>query len=198
MIYAIPLLITQLSGILNDGIDRVLFKILIKDADKALYFLGIYGANIKIALIIVLFTQAFRYAYEPFVFSKSKDINSKETYAEVMKIYVYVASLFYLIVNIYIELFKYIEGEKFWVGLNIVPIVMISYILSGIAFNLSIWYKLIDKTFYGIIITISGIIVKIIINIMYIEKYNYIACAWSNIFSYLTMIIISYALEKIL
>ena len=194
--YSLPLLITQIRGILNDGIARILIKVLIKDTEKSLYYLGIYGANIKLALIIFLFTQAFRYAYEPFVFKKAEEKNSKEVYAEIMKIYLFISLVFYIFVNIYIDYFKYIEGQNFWIGLNIVPIVMISYILSGISFNLSIWYKLTNKTYYGIIITVIGIIIKSIINILFIKKYTYIACAWSNVISYLVMIFISYFLEK--
>jgi len=194
--YSLPLLITQLSGILNDGLDRILLKIFIKNKDEALYYLGIYGANLKLALIIVLFTQAFRYAYEPFVFKKAKEKNSKELYAEIMKAYIIISLFFYLIVNFYIDIFKYMEGKKFWVGLNVVPVIMSSYILSGIAFNLSIWYKIIDKTYFGIIITLTGIFIKVITNILFIEKYNYMSCAWSNVLSYLVMIIISYTFEK--
>ena len=150
--------------------------------------LGIYGACIKIAMIMVMITQAFRYAYEPFVFGKSKDSDNKATYAQAMKYYIIFTLLAFLCVMGYMDLLRYIVGRSYWEGLEIVPIVMAAEILFGIFFNLSFWYKLTDRTIWGAYFSGIGAVVLIAIDILLIPRFSYWACAWAGFISYGTCV----------
>lgn len=191
MLYSWPILILGVAGILNQSADRIIFPYIYKGSDMNTQ-LGIYGAASKIAMIMVLITQAFRYAYEPFVFSKAKDKDNRDTYAKVMKYFLIFTLLAYLVVIGYMDVLKHIIGHDYWDGLRVVPIVMIGTIMYGIYFNLSFWYKLIDKTIWGAYFSGIGCVVLIISNVLFIPRYGYMACAWSGVTGYGTAMLISY------
>ena len=146
--YSWPILVLGIAGILNQTADKILFPYIYKGADAHAQ-LGIYGAASKIAMIMAMITQAFRYAYEPFVFGKAKDKDNRDTYAKAMKYFVVFTLLAFLAVIGYMDLLKYLIGPDYWSGLRVVPIVMAAEIMMGVYFNLSFWYKLIDKTIWG-------------------------------------------------
>lgn len=191
MSYSWPILILGIAGILNQTADRILFPYIYKGSDMNTQ-LGIYGAASKIAMIMALITQAFRYAYEPFVFGKAKENDNRETYAKVMKYFVIFTLFAYLVVIGYIDILKHIIGRDYWDGLRVVPIVMIGTMMYGIYFNLSFWYKLIDKTIWGAYFSGIGCTVLIISNIIFVPRFGYMACAWSGITGYGTSMLISY------
>lgn len=196
--YSWPILVFGIAGILNQTADKLIFPFVSSHAGKEVNVqLGIYGACVKIAMIMTLFTQAFRYAYEPFVFGKSKEKNSRETYAAAMKYFLIFAILAFLIVCGYLDIIKRIViAPDYWEGLKVTPIVMLSGILLGTYFNLSMWYKLIDKTWFGMIFSIAGCAVLIAVNIIFIPKYSYMACAWGGVAGYGTATILSYIFER--
>lgn len=191
--YTWPLLIMGLAGQLNQCASQIIFPFVYDGtAVEARAQLGIYGACIKIAMIMVMITQAFRYAYEPFVFGKSKDSDNKATYAQAMKYYIIFTLLAFLCVMGYMDLLRYIVGRSYWEGLEIVPIVMAAEILFGIFFNLSFWYKLTDRTIWGAYFSGIGAVVLIAIDILLIPRFSYWACAWAGFISYGTSVVLSY------
>lgn len=191
--YTWPLLVMGLAGQLNQCASQIIFPYAFSgNADEARVQLGIYGACIKIAMIMVMITQAFRYAYEPFVFGQSKEKNSKETYAKVMKYYVIFTLLAFLCVIGYMDLIRYIVGQSYWEGLEIVPIVMAAEIMFGVFFNLSFWYKLIDKTIWGAYFSGIGAVVLIAVDVVFIPRFSYWACAWAGFVSYTVSMLLSY------
>jgi O-antigen/teichoic acid export membrane protein len=155
--------------------------------------LGIYGACVKIAMIMTLITQAFRYAYEPFVFNKSKDKDSKDTYASAMKYFIVFTLFAFLIVMANMDILKrLIIAPDYWSGLRVTPIVMVAGILLGIYFNLSLWYKLVDKTIYGMWFSLAGCGALIAVNVIFIPQYSYMACAWGGVVGYGIATLLSY------
>ena len=191
--YTWPLLVMGLAGQLNQCASQIIFPYAFDgNADEARVQLGIYGACIKIAMIMVMITQAFRYAYEPFVFGQSKEKNSKETYAKVMKYYVIFTLLAFLCVVGYMDIIRYIVGKSYWEGLEIVPIVMAAEIMFGVFFNLSFWYKLIDKTIWGAYFSGIGAVVLIAVDVIFIPRFSYWACAWAGFVSYTVSMVLSY------
>jgi O-antigen/teichoic acid export membrane protein len=182
-----------LAGQLNQCASQIIFPYVYDgNAADARVQLGIYGACIKIAMIMVMITQAFRYAYEPFVFGKSKDKDNKDTYASAMKYYIIFTLLAFLCVMGYMDILRYIVGKSYWDGLEIVPIVMAAEIMFGIFFNLSFWYKLIDKTIWGAYFSGIGAVILIVVDILLIPRFSYWACAWAGFISYAISMIISY------
>ena len=191
--YAWPLLIMGLAGQLNQAASQILFPYLYDGTtEEAHAQLGIYGACIKIAMIMVMITQAFRYAYEPFVFGKSKDKDNKETYAQAMKFFIIFTLLAFLAVIGYLNALRYLVGESYWEGLRVVPIVMAAEIMFGIFFNLSFWYKLTDRTIWGAWFSGIGAVVLIIVDILFIPRFSYMACAWAGFCAYGVSMVISY------
>jgi len=189
--YSWPILVLGIAGILNQAADKLLFPYIYK-AGNAHEQLGIYSAASKIAMIMAMITQAFRYAYEPFVFGKSKDKDNRETYAKAMKFFVIFTLLAFLVVMAYLDILKYLIGKDYWSGLRVVPIVMAAEIMMGIYFNLSFWYKLIDKTIWGAWFSGIGCAVLIAINLIFVPQYGYIACAWAGFAGYGTAMTLSY------
>lgn len=190
--YSWPILILGIAGILNQTVDKMIFPLVYGDTETGKVELGIYGACVKIAMIMAMITQAFRYAYEPFVFGKAKDKNSGETYAAAMKYFIIFTLLAYLCVIGYLDVLKRIIAPDYWAGLRVVPIVMAAEIMMGIYFNLSFWYKLIDKTIWGAWFSAAGCIVLIAVNLIFIPKYSYMACAWGGFAGYATSMVLSY------
>lgn len=189
--YGWPILVLGIAGILNQTADKILFPYVYRGADAHAQ-LGIYGAASKIAMIMAMITQAFRYAYEPFVFGKSKDKDSRDTYARAMKYFIVFTLLAFLVVMGYMDILKYIIGAGYREGLKVVPIVMGAEIMMGIYFNLSFWYKLIDKTIWGAWFSGAGCIVLIAVNILAVPHFGYTACAWGGVAGYGTAMLLSY------
>ncbi len=190
--YSLPLLVLGIAGIMNQTLDKIIFPYLISNPDLAKSELGIYGACFKISMVMMMFTQAFRYAYEPFIFAQHKDKNSKEAYADAMKYFILFSYLIFLGMVFYLDIFKLLIQENYWVGLKVVPIVLFSYIFQGVFFNLSLWYKLVDKTMYGAWFSVLGLVITVAINIVFVPIYSYIASAWAAFACYLIMMLVSY------
>lgn len=189
--YSWPILVLGIAGILNQTADKILFPYIYKGGN-AHEQLGIYGAASKIAMIMAMITQAFRYAYEPFVFGKAKEKDNRNTYAEAMKFFVVFTLLAFLVVIGYLDLLKHIIGQGYWSGLKVVPIVMAAEIMMGVYFNLSFWYKLIDKTIWGAYFSGAGCAVLIAVNVIFVPRYGYMACAWAGFAGYATAMVLSY------
>ena len=190
--YSLPLVILGVAGILNQVADKIIFPFVYPDEAEATVELGIYGAASKIAMIMAMFTQAFRFAYEPFVFGKSKEKDSREMYAQAMKFFIIFTLLAFLAVMFYLDILRHIIGRDYWDGLRVVPIVMAAEIFMGIYFNLSFWYKLIDETRWGAYFSLTGCTILILMNVFLIPKYGYIACAWAGFTGYGVAMLLSY------
>jgi len=190
--YSLPLVILGVAGILNQVADKIIFPFVYPDEAEATVQLGIYGAASKIAMIMAMFTQAFRFAYEPFVFGKSKEKDSREMYAQAMKFFIIFTLLAFLAVMFYLDILRHIIGRDYWDGLRVVPIVMAAEIFMGIYFNLSFWYKLIDETRWGAYFSLTGCTILILMNVFLIPKYGYIACAWAGFTGYGVAMLLSY------
>lgn len=189
--YSWPILILGIAGILNQTADKILFPFIYDGADAKAQ-LGIYGAASKIAMIMALITQAFRYAYEPFVFGKSRDKDNKETYATAMNYFLAFTLLAFLAVMAGIDLLRYIIGRDYWEGLKVVPIVMAAEIMMGVYFNLSFWYKLTDRTIWGAIFSGIGCLALLAVNVLFVPRYGYMACAWGGFAGYGVAMLLSY------
>jgi len=190
--YSFPLLLLGIAGIMNQTIDKILFPVIYPNHTEAMKLLGIYGANSKIAMVMMMFTQAFRFAYEPFVFAQHKDSNSKAAYSDAMKFFVIFSLILVLSMTYYIDILKYIIGPEYRKGLTVVPIVLVSYLFQGIYFNLSLWYKLIDKTIWGAIFSSIGFVITLILNIVLVPTLNYFGSAWSAFIAYFVIMLLSY------
>jgi len=194
--YAFPLLILGLAGVANEMVvDRVLIKYLLPE-NIAAYQLGIYGMVFKIAIAMTIFTQAFRYAAEPFFFAIEKEKNSKIVYADVMKYFIILMTFMFLSIMLYMDIVKYFLGKEYYSGLKIVPILLYSHIFLGIFYNLSIWYKLSGQTRFGAYISILGTIISITLNIILIPRIGYVGSAWANFVCYAVMMVVSYFLGQ--
>ena len=190
--YSLPLVILGVAGILNQVADKIIFPFVYPDEAEATIQLGIYGAASKIAMIMAMFTQAFRFAYEPFVFGKSKEKDSREMYAQAMKFFIIFTLLAFLAVMFYLDILRHVIGRDYWDGLRVVPIVMAAEIFMGIYFNLSFWYKLIDETRWGAYFSLTGCIILILMNIFLVPKYGYLASAWAGFTGYGVAMLLSY------
>lgn len=193
--YSLPLLILGVAGVVSQAVAQITYPFLFDSEKEAFNQLGIYSACLKITVVITMFIQAFRYAYEPFFFGNNKDKNSTKSYADAMKYFVIFALFIFVAIMLYTDLIEYfmsIFGKKYAVGLNILPIAMLGEILFGIYFNLSVWYKLTDKTKYGAWFSVFGCVLQILINIIFVPIYGYIASAWATLISNLIIVGISY------
>jgi len=190
--YSWPILVLGVMGILNQVADKILFPKVYPDEAEANVELGVYGSCVKVAMIMAMITQAFRYAYEPIVFAKSKDADKNEYYALGMKYFFIFTLLAFLGVMGWLPLLRHLIGADYREGLRVIPIVMVAEIMMGIYFNLSFWYKLIDKTIYGALFSLAGCVVLLVINIWGIPRYSYMACAWGGVAGYGTAMLLSY------
>ncbi|MDD2559255.1 MAG: polysaccharide biosynthesis C-terminal domain-containing protein [Bacteroidales bacterium] len=194
--YSLPLLLLGIAGIMNQTFDKIIFKHLFEDQEYARAQLGIYGACYKIAVVMMMFTQAFRYAYEPYIFAKHRDGDNRQAYAEAMKYYIIFAFLVFLGVMFYLDIFKYIISTDYHEGLMVVPIVLMCYLFQGVFFNLSLWYKLTDRTRWGAYISMFGALITILGNILFVPRYGYVAAAWVSFVCFLLMMLISWWLGQ--
>ena len=189
--YSLPLLVLGVAGIMNQTLDRILFPYLYTGADAQAQ-LGIYGACFKVAMVMMMFTQAFRYAYEPFVFAKHKDRQSVEAYADAMKYYIIFSYLILLGVIFYLDIFRYIVSSAYWEGLKIVPIVLWTYVFQGVYFNLSFWYKLTDETQWGAYFSLIGLVITLVLQIVGVPLIGYWASCGSSLVCYFVIMLLSY------
>lgn len=189
--YSWPILVLGIAGILNQTADKIIYP-LVNDSATAQAELGVYGACVKVAMIMAMITQAFRYAYEPIVFAKTKDKDSKEYYAHAMKYFIIFTLVAFLCVMGYMDVLKRLIGPEYREGLAVVPIVMAAEIMMGIYFNLSFWYKIIDKTIWGAVFSITGCAVLVAVNVIFIPRYSYMACAWGGFAGYAVAMLFSY------
>ncbi len=194
--YSWPILILGIAGILNQVADKIVFPLVYPDPAQATVQLGIYGSCVKIAMIMAMITQAFRYAYEPIVFAKSKDGDKADYYAAAMKYFLVFTLLAFLCVVGWMPLLQYIIGEDYREGLAVVPVVMAAEMMMGVYFNLSFWYKLIDKTIYGAWFSLAGCAVLFAVNILLIPRFGYWACAWGGVAGYGTAMVLSYVVGQ--
>lgn len=190
--YAYPLLVAGLAGTVNEALDRILLKHLIPADQFPMEQLGIYGANFKMAVLMTLFVQMFKYAAEPFFFSKADDRNAKRLYADVMNFFVAAGLIIFLMVNIYLDTFILFIGESFREGAHIVPVILMANLIMGIFFNLSIWYKLTNKTLIGAVLVLLGAGITVVVNVVFIPRYGYVASAWAHLLCYSVMVLLSY------
>lgn len=194
--YSFPILVLGIAGIFNQTADKILFPFLFDDRTYANEQLGIYGACFKIAVVMVMFIQAFRYAYEPFIFAKNKSDDNKKAYSEAMKYFIIFALFIFLGVMFYIDILKYFVGQDYYPGLRVVPIVMLGELFFGIYFNLSLWYKLIDETQWGAYFSALGCLTTVLIILLFGPVYGYMACAWASFCCNLLMMLISYMIGQ--
>ena len=193
--YSLPLLVLGVCGIMNQTLDRILFPFFYDGADAQAQ-LGIYGACFKVAMVMMMFTQAFRYAYEPFVFAKHKDRESVEAYADAMKYYIIFSYMILLGMIFYLDLLKFIIAPSYWEGLKIVPIVLWTYIFQGVYFNLSFWYKLTDKTQWGAYFSLIGVVITFGLQAVFVPRIGYVASAASSTVCYLVIMLLSYFIGR--
>lgn len=193
--YTWPLLLMSVVGMLNQVADKILLPQLMPGRD-GLVQLGIYGACVKIAMIMSMLVQAFRYAYEPIVFGESRGETSDKTLADGMKWFIIFSLLAYLAVIFYMPILKHIIGSSYWGGLDVVPVVMLAELFMGIYFNLSFWYKLTDQTWWGAIINAVAVAVMIGVNVIFVPKIGYWACAWGGFCGYGVAMVLSYILSR--
>ena len=189
--YSLPLMIAALPGVANDFLDRVLFRFFDTSSEQWQASLGVYQAAVKLAVIMNLFIQMFRYAAEPFFFQRAKDKNSKELYAIVMEYFTAFCGLVFLGVVGYIDIICLFLGERFRSGIGVVPIMLLSYMLLGMLFNVSMWYKLSNHTKMAIGITLFGLVITTVVNVVFMPTYSYWASAFGHLASYFCMFVIS-------
>ncbi|MDO4707800.1 MAG: oligosaccharide flippase family protein [Porphyromonadaceae bacterium] len=196
--YSWPLLLLGLVGSFNNQADKILFPMLFDDVAEGRHQLGIYSACYKIAVVMVLFTQAFRYAYDPFVFAQTKNNpeKSREIYALSMRYYVLFTLFIFLIVESFIDIFRLLIAPAYYDGLVVVPWIMGGQLMFGVYFNLSIWYKLTDKTYWGAILSVVGCSISVLIIVFGARTYGFMACAWASVVSNAAIMFLSYSLGQ--
>ncbi len=194
MVYALPMLIAGMGGMVNETFDRLMLGWWLPPltANYADEQRGIYNACYKLSLLITLFIQAFRMGAEPFFFKQAEGKDPHLVYARVMKFFVIIISLMFLVVSLYIPVWKYFISPKEWAGLSVVPILLLANMSLGIYYNLSVWYKVTNNTLSGAWITLIGTSITIAINWLFIPRYSYVASAWATFFCYFTMMVVSY------
>ena len=195
MIYALPIMVWGMAGIVNETFDRILLKHLIKTGD-AMSQLGIYGACYKVSILMTLFIQTFRFAAEPFFFSNALNTDAKQIYADVMKYFIIVCAFIFLAVMMYIDVIILFVGKDFRIGAPVIPILLLANLCLGVFYNLSIWYKLTDQTMYGAYISTFGAIVTLVLNFILVPIMGYMGAAWATLICYFLIMLVSYILGQ--
>lgn len=194
--YAWPLIILGLAGMINETLDRIILKKLMVDKSEAQIAQGVYGACYKIAILMTIFIQAFRFAAEPFFFGKAKEKDSQKSYAIIMKYFVIFCLFLFLGTVMNLDWIKYFIGDNFRSGLKVVPVLLLANLCLGVVYNLSIWYKLSGQTKFGAMIAIFGALITIAVNVIFVPQYSYVASAWATLAAYAGMMILSYFLGQ--
>lgn len=195
--YSFPLLVLGIAGIMNQTLDKILYPVLA--TSDAMAGLGIYGANYKIAIVMVMFIQAFRFAYEPFIFARdtAKGGNKDKAYSDAMTWFVIFGLFIFLGVMFFLPVLKYFISPAYFEGLKVVPVVMMAELFFGIFFNLSLWYKITDRTIWGTWFSLMGLVVTLALNIAFVPAYGYMACAWAAFCCYGLMMAASYLVGRV-
>jgi O-antigen/teichoic acid export membrane protein len=196
LIYSFPLLIAGLAGTINETLDRVLLKHMVSDPDKALYILGIYGANYRIAMILSIFIQMFRYAVEPFYFNYHGQKDEKLLFSGIMRLFIGVMIILIMVILFYMDYVKFFISENYHEGLKVIPVVLIAFLFYGIFFNQSVWYKLTRNTPYAILLTLLGASITVIANVFFVRRFSYMAAAYGHLFAYFSMMVVSFFLGR--
>ncbi len=191
LVYSLPLMVAALPGVVNDFLDRILFRYFDTNADAWRSSLGLYQAAVKLAVIMNLFIQMFRYAAEPFFFRRAREKDSRQLYASVQEYFTAFCGLVFLGVILYIDVIALILGPQFREAVGVVPVMLLSYMILGMLFNVSMWYKLSGKTNMAIWITLAGLVVTAVVIVVFMPKYSYWAAAYGHLASYLVMFAIS-------
>ncbi len=203
LVYAFPLLFAGMAGIINETFDRLLLRYLLPQG-IASYQVGIYAACYKISILMTIFIQAYRYAAEPFFFAQAKEKDAKVVYARIMDYFIITVSLIFLITMVYLNDFilPVLVDKEYWAGVGVIPVLMLANLFLGVYYNLSIWYKLINKTIWGAWISVTGAVITLILNFWWIPLssdhliYGYYGSAWATFLCYASMMIISYLLGR--
>lgn len=190
--YSFPIVIIGVAGSINEVADKILLKFWLPDSFEAMDIVGIYGANYKIAVLMTLFIQMFRYAFEPFLFAQSKGGDAKDLYAKILDIFFSLGLVIFLGVIFYIDIIKYYIDAKYWEGLAIVPIILLANLFLGVFYNLSVWYKINDLTRYGAWLAVGGAVITLILNAILIPIIGYMGSAWATLACYTLMMTGSY------
>ncbi len=193
--YAFPLLIFGLAGIVNETMDRLFLKYLLPP-DIAMKQVGIYSACYKISIMMTIFIQAFKYAAEPFFFSLSKESNARKIYADVTKYFVIACSLIFLVIMLYMDIVKHFVDKEYYIGLEVVPILLLANIFIGIFYNLSIWYKLTNQTHFGAYISVFGAVITLVLNYLLIPIMGFMGSAWTTFICYFAMMVVSFIIGQ--
>lgn len=194
IVYSMPLMLMGVAGIMNQTLDKILFPYLYTAPDAESQ-LGIYGANYKIGIVMVMFCQAFRFAFDPFIFSKDKSDTKEEkarTTAMSMKYFIIATLFVFLGVMFYIDIVKFFIGKQYYSGLDVVPILMLAELFFGVFYILSAWYKLTDQTKWGTYFSFGGLAVTVLMNVALVPQFGYMGCAWAAFFCYGLMMVASY------
>lgn len=194
LVYGLPLMVVGFAGMINETLDRIIISYVYTDVQEGLRATGIYGANYKLSVLMLLFIQAFRYAAEPFFFNHAKDNDKRHIYATVMNYFTLVCLVLFLTVTLYIDVFKHFINNRYWEGLHVVPILLLANMFLGMYFNLSIWYKLSDNTNKGAMISTIGAVITILANIVLVPIWGYTGSAWATLICYVSMAVICYAM----
>lgn len=195
--YSLPMVIIGLAGIVNEMLDRAMMKYLLPGTpEENLTQLGIYSACYKLSILMSLFIQAFRFAGEPFFFAHAKDKNAPQIYADVLRYFVIFCAFIFLLVTLYLDIFKYFVGEPYRAGLSIVPILLFANLFLGIYVNLSIWYKLTDKTLMGAYVSVGGAFITVALLLWWVPLWGYQGAAWATLVCYFSMALVSYLLGR--
>jgi len=203
LVYALPLVVAGFAGIINETMDRILLKRMLYDGVSAASLtaaeqqVGIYSACYKLAMLVTILLQAYRYAAEPFFFAQLKSEDKNKVYAKVMNVFVAMVCFVFLFVSLNIDIFKlFIQHESYHVGLGVVPILLLANVFLGIYYNQSVWYKISGQTRFGAYIAIGGACLTLLINILFIPAYGYMASAWATLIVYAAQMIASYVLGQ--
>lgn len=195
-LYAFPIMIWGMAGIVNETFDRILLKHLIPPSENPMSQLGIYGACYKVAIIMTLFIQTFKFAAEPFFFAQEGKKEAKQIYADVMKYFVIICAFIFVVVMIFIDFVMLFVGKDFRVGMGVIPILLMANLFLGIFYNLSIWYKITDQTRFGAYISIIGAAITLLLNFLLVPVFGYMGAAWATLICYFAIMIISYLLGQ--
>ena len=196
IIYCFPLMLMGLAGMSNQVVDKIIFPVVFPDKAVGMQELGVYSACFKISVIMMVFTQGFRYAFDPFMFEKGKDRDAKESYSLIMKYFVLLGLLVFLGIVFYIDIFKYFVSPEYWVALKVIPIVLMGELFFAVYYNLSLWYKLTKQTYWGTVFSTIGFVVIVLINLFFIPKHSYMACAWAAFIGNALIMLLSYCIGQ--
>lgn len=195
LLYSLPLIVAGFAGMINETFDRIMLGwwAPVSSVEEAKGQVGIYSACYKLSILITLAVQAFRMGAEPFFFKQSTEANAQKVYAKVMKFFIITLCIMFLTVVLYLDIWKqFIRNPKMWEGLKVLPILLLANMFLGIYYNLSVWYKLANKTMAGAWITVIGAAITLLINFAFIPYFSYMACAWATFFCYGSMMVVSF------